>query len=233
MNKVLQPFSDLVNFFYPRTCPSCSKVLSQKETTLCLECVSDLPKTNYHKIEENEVFKMFWGRLPINHATSYMYFTKKGKVQNILHNIKYNGYQELGHVLGYWFGQDLKNSSYYKDIDVVIPVPLHYKKEKKRGYNQSDSISKGIAEGLNANHDNLSLKRIIHSPTQTKKSRYQRWENVDGIFAVDDCTNIKDKHILLVDDVITTGSTIEACHVALNKCADIKLSVASLAFAGI
>lgn len=231
MHPTLQLPADVVNFFYPRACCACGRVLMHIEKHLCFDCMAHLPKTNYHKIKDNEVEKVFWGRIRLNHATSYLYFSKQSRTQHILHNIKYNGYQQLGFEIGSWFGYDLKASDFYKDIDYVIPVPLHPKKLKIRGFNQSDSIGRGIARGLKTEFNNTCLKRLIHNPSQTKKSRFQRWENVKNIFGLTNPEILENKHILLIDDVITTGSTIEACVVALEKAKNVKISVASVAFA--
>jgi ComF family protein len=222
-------FFDFIDFFYPSVCAACYTKLNKDEKEICLTCKSSLPKTDFHLIAENPVKKLFWGRIPLQHATSYLYFTKHSKVQNILHNIKYNGHKELAQTIGMMFGNELKKSELYKDIDVIIPVPLHPKKLKKRGFNQSEHFGIGLAEAMEVPLSVNNLIRQTNSSTQTKKNRFQRWENVSEIFAVADPSQFQNKHLLLIDDVITTGATLEACYQALAKSGNIRLSMASIA----
>ena len=227
-------FRDAIDFFYPRNCVACSCVLNRNESDICLECKSSLPRTHFHFIKDNPVSKVFWGRIPVEWATSYFYFSKDSRVQKLLHHIKYNNLKELGYDVGRWFGDDLKQNSFLaSDLDYIIPVPLHHKKLKKRGYNQSELLAGGIAESMNKQMNSTNLSRNIFSSTQTRKSRYKRWENVKDIFTIKHPDELKNTHVLLVDDVITTGSTIEACGQALMQCDQIKISVASIAFASI
>ena len=172
---------------------------------------------------------MFWGRVDLEMATSFYVFSKKSKVQNLLHHLKYKGVKEVGAVIGELFGFELKDSKFYKNIDLIIPVPLHQNKLNKRGYNQSEWIALGLSQSMNIPIDTLSLYRTSDSQTQTKKSRYKRWENVGEIFDVAN-NHIDGKSILLVDDVVTTGATIEACAQVLiqHNC---KVFVATIAYA--
>lgn len=220
---------DFIDLFYPRVCAGCYAKLNKEEKEICLICKNSLPKTNFHVIDENPVKKLFWGKLPIHHATSYLYFTKHSKVQNILHNIKYNGHKELAQTMGQMFGAELKNSINYRDVDIIIPVPLHPKKLKSRGFNQSEYFGIGLSESMEIPLSVNNLVRQSNSSTQTKKNRFQRWENVSDIFAVLEPEKFQNKHLLLIDDVITTGATLEACYQALAKSGNIKLSFASIA----
>lgn len=222
-------FSDFTDLFYPSVCAGCYAKLNKDEKDICLLCKNSLPKTNFHLIDENPIKKLFWGKFPIHHASSYLYFTKHSKVQNILHNIKYNGHKELAQTMGMLFGAELKYSLNFKDVDVIIPVPLHSKKLKSRGFNQSEYFGIGLSEAMGIPLSVNNLIRQSNSSTQTKKNRFQRWENVSEIFAVLEPEQFKNKHLLLIDDVITTGATLEACYQALAKSQNIKLSVASIA----
>lgn len=220
---------DFIGLFFPRICYSCNNTLLQHEEVLCTFCLYQLPKTNFHLEEENHVFKNFWGRANISHATALYYFQKGSKVQHLIHQLKYKGKQEIGFYLGKTYGQDLLQSDFYKDVDIVIPVPLHPRKKRKRGYNQSESFAMGLASSMKISCDTKTLVRTTASQTQTKKSRFKRWENVKEIFAVKNIQHLQNKHILLVDDVITTGATIEACANKLFEIPGIKISVAAIA----
>jgi ComF family protein len=167
----------------------------------------------------------------IEKAAAFSYYNKGSRIGNLIHNLKYKGISEIGHELGRIYGLTLKASGFTKDIDLIIPVPLHPTKERIRGFNQSESISMGIAAATLLPVDIKTLARIMASPTQTKRSRYERWTNVEGIFKVTDSQTIIGKHVLLVDDVITTGSTIESCTNELLKIEGVKVSVVALAFA--
>lgn len=228
-----QYISDFTNLFFPNICEACGKNLLNNEKTICTECLYHLPKTNFHQESENPVSRLFWGKVYIENATAYYFFHKGSSFQDLIHKLKYNGKQEIGYILGLHLGTDLYESELYKTIDLVIPVPLHPKREKKRGYNQSDSISKGIAEGMKINTNLKSLYRNIETETQTKKSKEERWKNVENIFCIKHPEKLQGKHILLVDDVITTGSTLEACANALLALKNTKVSIACLAVASI
>jgi len=221
--------NDFFNLIFPKLCCACNNTLLKNEEIVCLNCVINLPKTNFHQDKDNPVSKVFWGRVEIEMATSFYAFSKKSKVQSLLHNLKYKGIKEVGFVVGELFGFELNESDYYKEIDVIIPVPLHKNKLKKRGYNQSEWIAKGLSKSMKVPVNAKSLYRKLDSETQTKKSRYNRWENVGEIFGVSD-DSINGKRVLLVDDVVTTGATLEACaHVLLeNNC---KVLVATIAYA--
>ena len=224
-------FDDLISLFYPRLCAGCNTSLVNGEDILCLHCLADLPRTNYHLFPENPVFQIFIGRVNITLASSFCRFDKGGRLQHLLHQLKYKGNSEVGIKMGILFGYDLIQSSSYQDIDAIIPVPLHPKKEKKRGYNQSAEICKGLSESMNRPVISGNLVREIHTSSQTRKGRFERWENVSGIFNVKNEASLIGKHLLLVDDVVTTGATLEACCEPLLKIPGVRVSIATLASA--
>lgn len=196
-----------------------------------MKCLHDIPRTRFHLSSENKVEQLFWGRVNIEKATSYFFFRKGSRYQKLIHFLKYKGLKEIGFEIGKHFGFEMAESGYFSDVDMIIPVPLHPKKLKKRGYNQSEWIAKGFAFGLNRPVNTDILHRIVFTSTQTRKTRFERWKNVEGIFEVTEPDKFYNKHILLVDDVITTGSTLEACAFSMQKIPGIKISVASLGYA--
>jgi len=221
----------IIHLFFPRTCQACGHVLYAQEEILCMKCLFRLPKTNFHLHEENPVSRVFWGRVNLHAATSFLFFSKGGKVQRLMHNLKYRGKKRVGLYLGKLYGNDLKKSELFKTVEVVIPVPMHPVKQHKRGFNQSALIAQGIAESMSIEVQTDNLIKTINTSSQTKKSRYNRWKNVKDVFQIKDEKSLEDKHILLVDDVITTGATIEACAQRLTNVSGTKVSVASLAYA--
>lgn len=227
---MLSIFNDCLSILYPDLCPACDNALFKYERTICLSCVYKLPRTEFHHQDDNPIARVFWGRVKLEHTAAFVYYNKKGRVQNLMHQFKYNGRKDIGFELGKLYGQDLKKAKWIHEIDVIIPVPLHRKKFKKRGYNQSEEVVKGLVYSLHIPMDLTSLQRIKESETQTKKNRIQRWENVMGIFELTDKDFLINKHIVLVDDVITTGATIEACAQKLLEVPGLKLSVISLAY---
>ncbi len=221
---------DFVELLFPKTCYGCSQLLRGNEETLCSSCFNHLPLTQYHfSEEENPIEKLFWGRIDIQQASAYMFFSKGGIVQQLLHNLKYKGHTEIGHLLGELLGEELKQSPKFNDIDLIVPVPLHPSKQKKRGYNQSEEIAKGISKKLQAPVNTQIMVRTKATETQTKKARFDRWQNVDEKFGLKEASFAENKHILLVDDVITTGATIEACAKILLQAKNAKVSVVTLA----
>jgi len=222
-------FDDFLSLLYPRICYACGKSLYKYEKCLCTYCRYHLPLTNFHLKEENPVSRLFWGRVQLNAAAAYYFYNKGTKVQHLIHQLKYKGHKDIGVYIGKLYGKELRKTALFSTVDFVIPVPLHRKREQKRGYNQSLVFAQGIAESLNAKCDNKTLVRIYSSETQTKKSRFARWENVKEIFSITDKTTFADKHVLIVDDVITTGATIEACAQTLKDIEGITISVAALA----
>lgn len=231
MVKFFLLFEDFLNLLYPRICPSCGQNLFNYERLICTKCLYFIPKTNFHHFIDNPVAQLFWGRVNIENATAYYFFDKGSKFQLLIHNMKYRGQKEIGYELGKIFGGELMSSSAYREIDLVVPVPLHVRKQRKRGYNQSEWIARGIAERMEKPIDTRTLYRAIESETQTRKTRYERWKNVENIFKLKTADDLKEKHILLIDDVVTTGSTLEACARVLLTIENTKVSIATLAMA--
>ncbi|MCZ4224385.1 ComF family protein [Pedobacter rhodius] len=223
--------SDLVGLLFPNLCNACGITLFQSEYLICTKCLYDLPFTDYHIHAENRIAKQLWGRLPLNAAMAMLYFRKGAKVQNLIHNLKYNNKTDVGVMLGNLLGERLKASPLYENVDLIVPVPLHQKKLRSRGYNQSTFIAAGASEKMDINFSEAILIRNIATETQTKKSRYNRYENMKAVFKIQNPGKIKDKHILLIDDVVTTGATLEACASALLDSGASKVSLAALAFA--
>jgi ComF family protein len=222
---------DFISLLYPRTCPACGNPLFKHEEVLCTYCLYHLPQTNFHMQEGNPVEQLFWGRAELNHACAIYFFQKGGKVQRLVHQFKYKGYKEIGIFLGKMYGSQLLQSPLYEGIQKVIPVPLHNSKKRKRGYNQSEQFAIGLAKSLNVEMDARSFIRIKATETQTRKTRFARWENVKEIFSVKDPEKFENQHLLLVDDIITTGATIEACAYELLRIPGVSLSVASIGYA--
>ena len=222
---------DFLSLIYPRVCASCGNTLYKNEKVICIFCNYRLPKTNFHFEKNNPVSEIFWGRVNIESASACYYFAKGSKIQHLIHQLKYKGKKEIGIFIGKQYGLDLIDSPQFNTVDIVIPVPLHRKKQKQRGYNQSEQFAIGISGSMKIELDTKSLYRKIASQTQTKKSRFKRWQNVSEIFDVRQTDSLIGKHILLVDDVITTGSTLEACANALFKVPDVRISVAVIALA--
>ena len=229
-SSVSELFQDFVTLIYPRYCLACQDGLIKGEDILCTKCIHELPRTNYHKDLENPVFKRLYGRLPIRFALAFLLFKKGGRVQRLLHELKYNNHPEIGQLLGRVYGNDLQNEGFGKHLDIILPIPLHPVKQKRRRYNQSAEFAKGLSQSLNVGYSNEAIKRIIVTETQTRKSKLRRWENVKEVFSVANNQLIEGKRVLLVDDVITTGATIEACGQVLIDAGIQELSVASIAY---
>ncbi len=220
---------DFIALFFPEICFACDEALFHKEEFICTKCQFSLPKTNYHQEQHNEVSKLFWGRANIETGASYYYFNKGTKVQNLMHQLKYKGQSALGRFLGKHYGKELMNSTLYQKVDIIIPIPLHKSKLKRRGFNQSDSFAEGLSESMGVEWQSGLLVRNIATTTQTKKTRFKRWENVDSIFEVTNPLSLAGKHILLVDDVVTTGSTLESAAQTLLKVSNTRVSIVTIA----
>jgi Predicted amidophosphoribosyltransferases len=190
-----------------------------------------IPRTNYHLEDDNPVARLFWGRCRIEKAAAFSFYNKDSRIRKLIHNLKYKGITEIGFELGKIYGESLIRSDFLTGIDVIVPVPLHQSKKRARGFNQSEIISDGISSATGIMVDRNSLQRITVTETQTRRSRFDRWINVEGIFSVKDSSLLEGKHILLIDDVITTGSTLESCANELLKAEGVKVSVAELAVA--
>jgi ComF family protein len=223
--------NDLLSLFFPQLCAGCNTPLVKGEDILCLNCLADLPKNNFRDGIDNPLALNFLGRVKLCYVTSYFCFDKGGKVQHLLHQLKYKGRKDIGYKMGLMFGNELIRNIQFSEIDAIIPVPLHPRKQWSRGYNQSKEIGKGISESMNRPLIFGNLTRHIHTSSQTMKSRYERWENVNGIFKVKNSTTLEGKHLLLVDDVVTTGATLEACAEPLLNIPGVKVSIAALASA--
>lgn len=224
--------SDILDLFYPALCITCGKKLVTQERFMCLDCYHDLPRTKFHTNPENKVAQLFYGRAMVENATSWLYFRKGSRYQRLVHYMKYKGLKEIGDELGKLFASELIESP-FRQVDVVVPVPLHARKQKQRGYNQSENIAKGIASGLGKPLVLNNLVRVRYNPTQTLKNRFERWKNVENIFRISNPEEFLKKHVLLIDDVITTGSTLEASVAALLDAGAGKVSIATLACAEI
>lgn len=223
--------NDFINLLFPKVCFACSTPLLRSEKIICLSCRFSLPKTGFHTTENSAIDKVFYGRVKIEKAAAYYYFNKGSKVQKLIHQFKYKGGKEIGEYIGELYGAELKNSLWYNNIDYIIPIPLHPKKKKKRGYNQSDYFAKGLAKSLNTTALTNNLIRHVNTKTQTKKTRFKRWENVDEIFGIRNKNVLKNKTILLVDDVVTTGATLEAAAQLLLKNEVNKILISTMAIA--
>lgn len=222
---------NVIDLLFPKVCYACLNVLQANEDTICVDCRHDLPVTNFHFEDDDSVKKVLYGRANIENGTALFRFEKKGLVQELIHGLKYKGYETIGYALGDWLGGELKTLECYKTVDVVIPVPLHRNKFKKRGYNQVTKFGQQIAKALEADFIDDVLVKITNTQSQTIKTRLARWNDTDALFAIKNSEILEGKHILLVDDIITTGATLEACISVLNHAKNIKISIATIAIA--
>tara|TARA_R110000868_G_scaffold37619_1_gene132822 strand:+ start:2303 stop:2923 length:621 start_codon:yes stop_codon:yes gene_type:complete len=206
-------------------------LLNDNEHAVCTNCRNELPVTNFHFNNDDTVLKVFYGRVKIENATALLRFEKKGIVQQLIHGLKYKGHESIGVFLGDWLGGELKTVKIYNSIDIVIPVPLHQKKLKKRGYNQVAKFAQHIANALEVSYRDDILLKVTNTESQVLKQRLARWNNTNELFLLENKQDIANKHILLVDDLITTGATMEACITVLNQAENIKISVVSMAIA--
>lgn len=227
----MEILDSLYHLFYPRNCPGCGQVAIEKGEYICIQCFHNLPFTQFEKLRENQVEKAFYGRVKIEAATSLLYFTRNSIVQNLMHELKYNKQKELGIFLGRIMGIKMRESNSFPDCDLIIPVPLHPEKEKIRGFNQSDQLCKGISQTTGWPFQSGTVTRNIQTTSQTRKHRKERWQNVAAIFGVQNPEFLNNRHILLVDDVVTTGSTLESCAATILENTNARLSIATLAVA--
>lgn len=223
----------LLAVLFPIGCFGCEKVLLNQEAHICLNCELELPLTNYHLDAKNPLAKTFWGRVKIEHAFAYLVYKKAGLVKRIVQAIKYKGKKQLAYDFGQRFGRQIKLQLHQNGVNALIAVPLHPKRLKQRGFNQSELIVQGIASVTHIQNKSAFVKRTIHTSTQTAKSRIERWENVLSIYEVDKQLFQQNGqcHFLLVDDVVTTGATVESLATELLQMGNCKISVAALAFA--
>ena len=224
-------FETIVNLFFPKVCAGCKSFIGTNEYVVCTVCRHALPLTNHHLNSENEAFKKFYGRIPVENVSAFLYFHKKGIVQEMIHNLKYKGHEEIGTLLGEWYASDLDNCNFIKSIDAIIPVPLHKKRLKERGYNQITNFGIALSENFKIPLNDSILKRKVYSKTQSKKNLLGRMDAIETIFDVNFKEEDANKHYLLIDDVLTTGATLEACSKALLKIPGTKISIVCMAMA--
>lgn len=228
MNNWLNSF---IALFFPKTCIICDGALHSDEDRLCIKCHIDLPRTGFHTKESNPVEKLLWGRMPVEKASSFFSYERGSDFRHILYRLKYEGDKDLCRIMGRQIAVEMAESAFFEDIDALIPIPLHRKKKRQRGYNQSELIAHGISEITAIPVDAASITRSKYTETQTRKSVFQRFENVDTIFSVSRPGDLAGKHILLVDDVLTTGATIISAGEVLRQIPGIRLSVLTLSMA--
>lgn len=219
----------LLNLFLPNLCAGCNEPLSRGEHILCAGCLFSLPETRFHLMRENPVEELFIGKMSVHAATACYYFHKSTAIQHIIHQFKYHHKKEVAIFMGKLMGNMLRQSIFFSDVDAIVPIPLHSKKQQLRGYNQSDLLSTGISEMMKIPVLYHGIKRVAFTESQTKKSRMERWQNVKNAFEVTFPEEVRGKHILLVDDVVTTGATLEACSEVLLRIPGTKVSLAALA----
>ena len=228
-SKISNILNDINTVLVPRLCFGCNALLYRGEEHICTVCRNQLPLTEYTFNALNPVDRIFFGRINIIKASSFLFFTEKGIVKSIIHYLKYKNQEQIGAFLGNWYGHILKENNFLNNIDYVVPVPLHRKKQKKRGYNQVSLFAKSIAEHIGAQYLEGVLIKTANTKTQTKKSRILRWQHKQALYVLTEQEILKNKNVLLLDDVITTGATMEACATALSAAKGINLYVASMA----
>jgi ComF family protein len=222
---------DFLGLFFPRLCLACSAHLVRGEKVLCTGCLLSMARTDFHLKRNNTLEQAFWGRCLVERAAAFSVYNRGSRIRKLIHALKYNGRTETGKTLGELYGNILKESGFMGDIDIIVPVPLHPARQRMRGYNQSDYIAYGLSEATGVTVKKDIIRRSDQAGSQTKRGRYERWENVKSLFFVPEPEAITGKHILVVDDVITTGSTMEACVNALHEAGEVKVSLVALAAA--
>ncbi len=234
LSKIKEIFIDFGAVVYPDYCPSCISYLEKNEDFICSNCKVKFPKTGSHlpNADNKRIAQRFEGRLKLAHVLSYFYFKKGSNIQTLLHKLKYASQPLIGEKLGLWYGTELAEQGFKDVFDIVVPVPLHPLRQKKRGYNQSEMFGKGLAQGLGIEQITHAFVRTQYTDTQTKKQRMERADNVENIFEIKDVNALKYKRILLVDDVVTTGATLFECALSLEKAQPKSISIATIAAAG-
>ena len=239
INKVLNPIlsnltlwgSDFIALFLPRRCAGCDIALMRFEDCLCTICFADLPKTRFHEDPDNPVEQLFKGKVQLEAASAFLHFSPTGKVQSMLHLLKYKNERHVGIYLGQLMAEDLMKTERFSTVDCFLPVPLHPRKEYMRGYNQSQVLVEGMQQKWALPSVGKGLVRVVRTPSQTRRSRLDRWLNVKEAFQLPDPEKLRGKHVLIVDDVVTTGATMEGCVLALSTVPDIRISVYAAAYA--
>jgi ComF family protein len=219
----------LLDLLYPLTCAACIRREPVDGGIFCVDCLASLSFTETHLFKDNQFEQHFWGRIDIQRGMSMLYLIPGGITQKILYQIKYRDRKEFAEEIGRWYGQKVLESKKIEPFDLIIPVPLHWKKEKMRGYNQSTYFAKGLSQAFGVPFDSKNLKRIKITETQTYKSRIERMDNMTHAFKIENLEIFHNKHILLVDDVLTTGATLEACALQLLKCENVRVSMMTIA----
>lgn len=223
-------FQHFFHLFFPHTCAACGSAQLRHGSGICPECLSTLPVTGYLSEPGNPVDEIFWGRICLKFAAACCFFTKKSLVQHALHQVKYHYRQDAGLQLGYWMGHQLAVTDWFSDVDIILPMPLHPKRQAERGYNQAELLCRGINTVTGKPYLPNILVRISSTRSQTKQHRQERWENMQGVFTVADPGQLVNRHILLIDDVVTTGATLEAMGAELTKIPGLTLSICCFAF---
>lgn len=224
-------FSDFLNLIFPEVCLLCERHLHKSERILCAKCVEGLPTTDNHLEYNYDIAKRLMGRMSCKYVLAFLFYRKKGIVQELIHELKYRNQEEVGAVLGYIYGEMLSEAKISNQFDLIIPVPLHPKREKKRGYNQSDVFAEALARAMKVEYRNDLIKRTINTQTQTRKSRIHRWVNVEEVFEIAQEEDLSGQNILIVDDILTTGATFEAMGAVVRKYNPSTISVLAMAVA--
>ena len=222
---------DVASLMLPRTCLACGRVLLENEGCLCLSCRYNMPMTDFARRKENPMKSLFGNMLPIESAAAMFWFVGGTDWQRVIHNFKYRGRWFCAQKLGEWLGEELRDSGNFDDIDVIVPIPLHFRRRLVRGYNQSEQLALGVARKMDVKCDFGAVRRKIYNESQTLKSRKERWDNVEEIFEVRKAHKLRGRHILLIDDVMTTGATISSCAESIYRACegDVRISIATLA----
>lgn len=228
---IVRRLEELLYLAFPHLCLACRQRQPPRGEDICVHCKATLPESGFHLRQDNPFTERFWGKVKIESGAALYLFTKESRVQHLIHELKYKGQKQVGEILGRRFGYALKDSPFFKDVELIVPVPLHPKKELIRGYNQSEMFANGLSETLKIPVLADGLKRVEHSESQTKKGRKERSENVREVFAVKRHQKLEGKHILIVDDVLTTGSTLETCARKVLEVPGTRVSLATIAIA--
>ena len=224
-------FVDVASLFLPRTCLACGRVLLEKEGCICLSCRYNIPLTGFAKRRDNPIKSLFDNMIPVEAATAMFWYVNGTDWQHLVHNFKYHGRWFFAQKMGEWLGEELQDSGNFGDVDVIVPIPLHYRRRVRRGYNQSEQLALGVARKMGVKCDFRAVRRKVYNDSQTQKSRKERWDNVEQIFEVRSAERLRGRHVLLIDDVLTTGATMISCAESILKACDgeVRISIASLA----